>query len=146
MHRMQYAESKLNDVAVNVPDDPKNFEICCYPEGSWAGASTIIRVYRGGVLLGDAQSILNIPNVSRKYTAYRTRTTAPIKLGDTLLLEVSLYRFHSIIFVDGFGWIGIDPEKTPVTQDSYNMSVVYANPIQMGERHFMYDQLCLQSL
>jgi hypothetical protein len=142
---MQYADSSIASTSAEIPVDPNNFEIYSYPQGQWAGASTIIRILRKGVLLGDAQSLLNIPNVSRKYTAYRTRTTAPVKPGDSLVLLVSLYRFHSIIFVDGFGWVGIDAEKTPLTQDTYNMTVVYANGIKMDEDHYLYDQLCLQS-
>ena len=145
-HLVEHGNGYVDDYAVEVPANPEPFEIVTFQKGKPAGASTVILIEKDGRDIGDAASMMNVPNVSNLVTCYQGRANTQIKQGDKLRISTCLVRYHAMIFVNGFGWLGIEPDKPDKRKvtDAFNAVVVYTNEIVVTDTYRRYDQLCLR--
>jgi hypothetical protein len=132
-----------------LPQDPDNGDVYVVPNGGTVGGSTVIYLHnhKTGELLGTATQLMPIANVSKKYSITRPSSKRKIAKGDLLRITAAIYPYTSLVFIDGFGWVGKDHgEKGHVLED-FTYQVDLAIPIgTQGVGYYLYEQLCLTRL
>jgi len=144
----QNSTNYINEHRFDLPKNPKPFEIFTAPDNQYVGASTVLLLVRDSKTIGDMMSLFTQHNVANTLVGYRTRTTTPISQGDVLTIVTSMYRYRSLIYVEYFGWVGIDPdpEEKKKVLDRFDVRVEYANEIILTGQYYAYDQMCLRRI
>lgn len=89
-----------------LPDDPLPGQVVEIPDGVDGGSVTHIMLHDGNVVLGEAQQLIKVENVSRKWQLGRTHTAFPLIPDTTIRVRAFTKYYASLIFVEYFGWSG----------------------------------------
>lgn len=127
-----------------LPENPQNGEVYAVPEGQIAGASILVCVYKGNTPVGVAAHLAAIPNVSNAAWLHRVVCSDPINTGDIVLVRGERMLFKSVIFIDGFGWLGYEVyDKIDVIHEkTYKVLHAFILP-QQNAKQLIYERLCL---
>ena len=127
-----------------LPDDPLPGQIIEIPEGVDGGAATHITVYQKDTCIGEAQQLIKIENVSRKWQLGRTHTAVPL-LPETLLrVRAVTKHYASLIFVEYFGWVGHAYKKEETTLSDRTYEILHtATYMSVQDGPNVYELVCL---
>jgi hypothetical protein len=143
------SQSNTAVIQALLPQDPDNGDVYTVPNGGTVGGSTVIYLYshKTGELLGTATQLMPIANVSKKYSLTRPSTKRKITKGDLIRVTAKIYPYKSLMFIDGFGWVGKDhDEEAHVLEDFvYQVDLIVSIGVQ-GSGYYLYEQLCLTRL
>ena len=128
-----------------LPEDPEPGQIFRLEKGQVVGGATVINVYKGGTLIGAAQSLTPIANVSGKYCVDRLSSSIELKERDVLHIKAIQYSFNQVIFIEYFGWIGSGVIKKHVTLADKHYRVLAVIPVGEQNNQFrLYEKVCLE--
>lgn len=132
---------------VALPNDPHDGMVFEAPEGAAIGGAVVLEIYSNGALIGSAQQLSPVQNVSRKYTITQVCTSEPVKKGYTLRVTGHQYLYNQATFIDGFGWVGtgVQEKKLELSNGVYKViAALEIGPTDSNCR--LYDQICLETI
>lgn len=139
--------TRHNVVSSLVPDNPKPGQIFTMPEGQVLGISHVISILRGGELVGDANQLTAVHNVTLKSVLTKVTTCIPLKKGVRIQVLAKQFSFKSAIFIQYFGWMGHDIIDSGDVIADKTYKVEYA--LRVGpesDKFFIYEKVCLTNV
>jgi len=136
----------MPDLNPQIPADPNPDQVVKANEGTVLGASYVLYIYRKRVLLGTAEQLQKIANVSNKAYLSRVMLHTPISKGDLLTVQFCCHTIQSIIFKEGFGWVGHTYYPKVDVTESYNVKIIDFLPIIGRKQTYFYEQIRLEKL
>lgn len=130
-----------------LPDDPLPGQIVEVPDGVDGGKVTHILVYEGDTLIGEAQQLIKVENVSRKWQLGRTHAASPIKPEARLRVRAITKHYASLIFVEYFGWTGFQYKKEETLLSDRMYEVLHtATYFTVQDGPNIYELICLNAI
>jgi len=137
-------QSRTAMMEATLPADPEPNQVYEVPAGQIAGASYVLHVYKNGVLVGGAEMLTRVQNVSGKSYLSRMWSKTKIKEGDRLEILFTRYLIKSVIFVEFFGWIGHEYYPETQIEDKFLFDVVAILSVGPStESAYLYERVCL---
>lgn len=137
-------QSRYTTMDATLPSDPEPNQVYTMPEGQIAGASYILHIYKNGILIGSAEALTKVQNVSGKSYLSRMHSKTEIKEGDRLEILFVRLLIKSVKYVEYFGWIGHTFYPETQIEDKFLFDVVTTLPIQPLQEHLhVYERVCL---
>ena len=130
-----------------LPEDPDNGTIFTVPEGQSVGASTIIYLLSGERVLGTANQLSPVVNVSKRYSLVRITSKKAIKKNDVVRVVAKQYSYTQMTFLDGYGWLGHRAGSDAYVIEDKTYRVTHVVPIgELTDGYCVYEQLCLERI
>ena len=136
----------MPDLNPQIPTDPEPNQIVEANEGSVLGASYVLYVYRKRKLLGTAEQLQKIANVSTKSYLARARLHTPISKGDLLVIQFCCHTIQSIIFKEGFGWVGHTYHPDVAITEVHLVKVIDFLTVIGRNQTYFYEQIRLEKI
>lgn len=144
---MMPVHTKETLIQTQLPDDPEPGEVFILPEGQTIGGANVINVFQGPSLLGAAQSLAPVPNVSGVYFLERLATRNELKPRDILRVKATQYTFIELTFIEYLGWCGTKMSDTTYTAFDKHLKVRDIVPIGTVTDGFnLYERICLEKI
>ncbi len=142
-----FLSQSVNDaMQPHFPEDPLPGQVVKIPDGIDGGSVTHITIYNKNRVIGEAQQLIKVENVSSKWQLGRTNTIIPLHPEDIVQVRAVTKQYASLIFVEFFGWTGfmLQDVETVLSNKVYTIQHVASYSATKGGP-YVYELVCLHS-
>jgi len=132
-----------------LPENPKTGDVYTVPEGQQVGGAQVINIHYKQQVIGNAQFLSAVTNVSGAFTLTKVTTDRALKRGDIIHVVGTVLGYDKVTFTQYYGWAGtwVNGLTSKIHDNKYKViDTTYVAKGTTGPTLHVYERICLQAI